>query len=188
MFGSNSLSFANASFNYVNIDEVNANYPYTPQNWTKTNSNATGISGVVNIESSRWANAGFSFARPQKTGINDSDNVLMIRNTSKSYQSYKSDSVNLSANGYALITVEVNAQNLTQGSYGYIFIKNSNDVILATVRVSNTSNWQTYKIYLHNYYTAQDLTAELALGTSENLAQGNIYFDLDVCNKRSELC
>lgn len=177
MFGSNSLSFANASFNYVNIDEVNANYPYSPQNWTKTNSNATGISGVVNIESSRWANAGFSFARPQKTGINDSDNVLMIRNTSKSYQSYKSDGVNLSANGYALITVEVNAQNLTQGSYGYIFIKNSSDVVLATVRVSNTSNWQTYKIYLHNYYTAQDLTAELALGTSENLAQGNIYFD-----------
>ena len=177
MFGSNSLSFTNASFNYIDIDEVNANYPYSPQNWTKTNSNASGISGVVNIESTRWANAGFNFSRPQKTGIDDSDNVLMIRNTSNSYQSYTSKSVSLSADSYALITVEVSADNLTQGSYGYIFIKNSDAVILATVKISNTSKWQTYKIYLHNYYIAQDLTAELALGTSDNLAQGNIYFD-----------
>ena len=37
--------------------------------------------------------------------------------------------------------------------------------------------WQIYKIYLHNYYLAQDLTAELSLGEEAQTAYGIAFFD-----------
>ncbi len=178
MYEASSLTFTNGTFNFINVTEADGNYPYEPQSWTKLNENATGQSGVVNIEENIWKNSGFTFPRPAKADGNFSDNVLMINNQNVTYQGYTSASTNLAADGYALISVETYVRDLNANGYAYIKIKNSNNTVLANIKISNTNNqWQIYKIYLHNYYLAQDLTAELSLGEEAQTAYGIAFFD-----------
>ncbi len=175
------LSFVNGAFNLVDINEENTTYPLTPKNWTQTNENASG-SGVVNLLPETWNNSNLGIVRPAKDDGDFSDNVLMVRNDTANYQGYTSESVNLAADGYALITVDVFTRSISQNGYAYVTIKNANDVVIHQIKLRSTNSWQTYQIYIHNYYVAQDLTATLSLGDEAQTASGVAFFDNCIIN------
>ncbi len=180
MYNTATLTFANGTFNLINVDE-SMRAPYAPQNWTALNENNT-TSGVVNISSVNWAQTGLGFARPAKPNGDYSDNVLMIRNETLSYQGYDSESVSLDADGYAEITFQAYTTNLNASGRAYVTIKNTDGIILHQVEINNTNTWNDYTIYLHNYYVAQDIVAELSLGTEDQNASGRAYFDNVIVN------
>ena len=162
MYPTSTYTFNNFSFNFVEIDslEENLTYPLKPQNWTASNENNTS-SGVVKLS---------------KGSTTSLDNVLRL-STANDYQGYTSESVSLSANAYAQITVEAYAPTLSTGN-AYIIIQNTDGVILAQHKISASNNgWTTYSIYLHNYNASQDLTATLSLGNENETSTGRIFFD-----------
>lgn len=171
-----SLNFANGAFNYVEITEIDSTAPLAPLNWTKQNENASG-SGVVNIKSTNWT---IDIDRP--TNDDDySNNVLMIRNDYISdktgYQGYTSEGVSLTSNGYAEITVKAYTRSISDNGNAFITIKNDDDVILHQIKLKSTNSWQTYKIYLHNYLTAQTVHLSLSLGNENTATTGVAFFD-----------
>ena len=151
----------NFSFNFVEIDSLNENlsYPLQPLNWTQSNANNT-TSGVVQLSKD----------------TSSKDNVLKLQ-TANDYQGYTSESVSLSSDAYARITVEAYIPTLNSGS-AYITIQNADSVVLAQYKISNiTSGWTTYSFYLHNYNASQNLTATLSLGNENETSKGRAFFD-----------
>lgn len=175
----NTLSFANYSFNLVDIEESLV-YPLAPQSWTAANKNNTN-SGVVNINQIVWQNGPFKATyRPSKSGLSnysDNDNVLMLNGASGEYQAYTSDNQTLSANGYAKITFQANLNTMSKA---YVVVKNSNGVTLANIELAKANNyqeWKEYSIYLHNYLNEQTINITLALGTANTSVDGAAFFD-----------
>ena len=161
MYPTSTYTFNNFSFNFVEIDSLNENlsYPLQPLNWTQSNPNNT-TSGVVQLSKD----------------TSSKDNVLKLQ-TANDYQGYTSESVSLSSDAYARITVEAYIPTLNSGS-AYITIQNANSVVLAQYKISNiTSGWTTYSFYLHNYNASQNLTATLSLGNENETSKGRAFFD-----------
>ncbi|MBQ7977606.1 MAG: hypothetical protein IJ301_03360 [Clostridia bacterium] len=171
-----SMTFANGAFNYVQIEDVNTTSPLAPLNWTKQNKNANG-SGVVNIKASNWTQ---NIDRPTNEG-DYSNNVLMIRNdfisATTKYQGYTSESVTLDKDGYAEISVKAFTRSISEGGNAFITLKNADDVIIKQIKLKSTNAWQTYKIYLHNYFVSQTLTLSLSLGDENTSTTGVAFFD-----------
>ncbi|MBO7508124.1 MAG: hypothetical protein J6T39_00575, partial [Clostridia bacterium] len=99
--------FTNGTFNLVNIDTVEATYPYAPQNWTLTQAKETANAknGIINTSADNTA-----LDIPVIPAINNkytNNNVLMIGNISDNYQKYASSTVTISADTYAKITIDV---------------------------------------------------------------------------------
>lgn len=171
-----SLSFKNGAFNYVEINDVNSTSPLAPLDWTKQNDKAND-SGVVNIKSTNWT---LDIDRPTNNG-DYSNNVLMVRNdyisNSTAYQGYTSSTETLSSDGYAEITVKAFTRSISNNGYAFITITNEDDVILNQIKLKSTNSWQTYKIYLHNYMTAQTIKLSLSLGNENTPTTGVAFFD-----------
>lgn len=178
----NTLAFENYSFNLVSFTETDVEktvYPLTPTSWTAGAYNQN--SGVVNISESEWKNVPFVTSCPSKnnlSGYSDKDNVLMLNaNTSGKVQSYTSTSQTLSKDAYAKITFQA---YINSTSTAYVTIKNSNDVVIATMPIekkSSSPTWKEYAIYLHNYMNEQTITATVSLGQSGKTVNGYAYFD-----------
>ena len=170
------LTFSNGSFNFVEIGDEGVSYPLAPKDWTAVNENVVN-SGVVNLLPEIWNSSNINIARPAKPNGDYSDNVLMVRNDALYYQGYTSQSVNLSANGYCLVSVEAYTRSISASGYAAITIKNANNVIIKQIRLPSSNAWESYEIYIKNTFNAQDLTVSLTLGDENKPASGVAFFD-----------
>ena len=165
------LSFANSTFNNVTIEDSNI---FEPEDWTAQNSNNT-TSGVVNVLPANWNEINAKIPCPTKAS-GTSDNVLMIHNDDNaSYQAYSSESVSLSASGYAKISFEVYTKVNSGNSYATIASDSGN--IIYEFQLPNDSGWTTYNLFIKNFSTDINLVLTLGLGKTDSPATGYVFFD-----------
>lgn len=170
------LSFVNGTFNFVEIGEDGVSYPLAPKDWTAVSDNVIN-SGVVNLLPELWSESNLNIARPAKPSGDYSDNVLMVRNDARYYQGYTSGSVNVAADGYALISVEAYTRSISSNGYAAITVRNADNVIIQQIRLPSTNAWESYEIYIKNTFDAQDLTVSLTLGDENTPTSGVAFFD-----------
>ena len=125
----------------------------------------------MNVLPANWNEVGADIACPAKTS---SDNVLMIRSTTPGYQAYISESVSLSADGYAKISFE--AYTAINSGSAYATISSENGV-LYEFELDNALVWNTYNLFIKNYNTDQNVTLSLSLGKESENASGYAFFD-----------
>ncbi len=176
MYPDATMTFNNYAFNLVEIENATTDitYPLTPKNWNAQNE-ANTKSGVVNIKSSIWNNqASLKYiTRPFKT-TDSSDNVLMLNASDGNYQAFTSEAITLSGSAYAKITFDA---NINSNSNAYVVITNKDNVVLSKIKLTKTSGWKNYSLYIQNYLTEQNITATLALGAENESVSGYAFFD-----------
>lgn len=187
MSTSPTLSFSNSAFNIITQND-DTTKPDTPSNWTHQlgDQNATVAYGVVNTSSSiftQYTSLGSEVVNPYTKNGDYTNNALVLRNVSKTYQSYYcADQYTINADTYYLVSLDINLQKdlLGTGTSGaYVYLKDSNNNTLASFRYAgnNTNEWQTLKIYLHSAFESRNITPYLYLGNEQNPTTGVVFFD-----------
>lgn len=187
MSANTSLNFANSAFNSVTPND-DATLPSSPNDWTHItgDENATTVYGVVNTRSTyftQYASLGSEVANPLTKNGDYTNNALVLRNISSTYQGYSCNTnYTISADNYYLMTLDVNLQKDLLGeatSGAYVYLKDNNGNNLASFRYAgnNTNSWQTLKIYIHGSFQDRSVIPYLYLGNNENPTSGVVFFD-----------
>lgn len=187
MSTSPSLNFANSAFNIVTPND-DATLPSAPTDWTHItgDENATTVYGVVNTLSSlfnAYTSLGAEVANPFTKNGDYTNNALVLRNISKTFQAYYCNTnYTITADSYYLMTLDVNLQKdlLSESTSGaYIYLKDNAGNTLASFRYAgnNTNSWQTLKIYIHGAFQDRSVIPYLYLGNQDNQTSGVVFFD-----------
>ncbi len=199
-------TFTNGNFtNFASSDT----YPKSPSSWTKSptgdQSSATDgysfvvsdiVGGIISLDSetyeankSNWNNLAIF---PKNTeGLSEDytadDDVLMLYNKVKAYQTYTSTATSATANSYYKLSVDVRTHAI-DGKGATISLydaANSHDVILATFTgVISNDTWTRYTFYFKTKTTSSSLALKLSLGNDEigkikgeSVTSGYAFFD-----------
>ena len=187
MSTSPTLTFSNSAFNLITQSD-DPTKPDTPQKWThqQGDPNATVAYGVVNTSSSifpQYSSLGSEVVNPYTKNGDYANNALVLRNISKTYQSYYcTDNYTINADKYYLMSLDINLQKDLLGtstSGAYIYLKDNNNNTLAWFRYTgnNTNEWQTLKVYLHGSFQDRNVTPYLYLGNEQTTTTGVVFFD-----------
>ncbi len=178
-FSSNDLYFDNGNFNDVQTTDYSNPYPATPNSWNKVDGNYDQSYGVINtsptefnkLDSTKFSN----LLNPgDPFGMNSSNNVLMMYNSTADIQSYTSATKSLSAKSYYKITLDVQTQN-TPAEIQLVSTINDKEVVLSSIIVeTNILDWQTITMYLYTGYQALDVSVKIILDTTD---YGYVYID-----------
>ena len=179
-FSSNDLYFDNGNFNDVQTTDYSNPYPATPNSWDRVDTGEHDqVYGVINTSNNEFAkldstkfsnllNPGDSF------GMNGSNNVLMMYNSTADIQSYRSATKSLSANSYYKVALDVQTQN-TPVEIQLVSTLNDNEVVLSSIIVeTNLREWQTVTMYLYTGHRAMDVSVKVVLDTDN---YGYAYID-----------
>lgn len=176
-------TIANAYFNFASTS-YDGIYPLAPASWTVGNEDNT-TSGIIctnathfNANSSQYgsiqlSDIGFTPLQYDTNETTANNNLMMIRNSIPSYQSYTSSTYSLSTSSYITVSVDAKAYN---GSVAYIKILSGN-TILSEFRVDNDTEWKTYITNIYSGLTSHTITIEIGLGSETNLVSGYAFFD-----------
>ena len=180
------LNFTNGYFNYSGSD-ADGSTPDEPTNWShsQTDENDITQSGIINVDADKFYtyDLGTNINRPDSTLKH---NVLYLRNYTSTSQSYNNNSSSpMSAidssstdTGYYKFTIDIQIQNTLANSGAYVYLKDGSNNTIAWLKTTATQNeWQTYTIYIKNYYMALSLTPYLYLGTETQPTTGIAFFD-----------
>ena len=181
------LNFANSAFNNITPND-DASLPSAPVDWTHIvgDENATTVYGVVNTLSTNFANytsLGGEVANPHTKNGDYTNNALVLRNISSTYQGYYCNTnYDIVADSYYLMTLDVNLQKdlLSESTSGaYIYLKDSvgNNLAMFRYAGNNTNSWQTLKIYIRGAFQDRSVVPYLYLGTQDNPTSGVVFFD-----------
>ncbi len=186
---SSSRNISNGFFNNVKEITLDGKLPYAPQDFERVDSNTQNISGIINLEESQFESTKLDFGNPStkpqsyvyendSNDTNVSNNVLVMYNSTKSYQTTKSTS-SLSANANTLYSLKVNVfTDITNSLGGANLYLTDGTNVLAQIRDINTQRtWKLFTIYFNNYGSTLSLTAQIGFGREQNSAQGFAYFD-----------
>lgn len=182
------FGITNATFNDVGKASANLTYPLLPANWTYKTSNENNVFyGVINTNNTVYdaAKSQFgNFANPGNpegflsTDI-DTNNILLMHNFNKAYQTVTSSTSSVSANSfyklsfaYKLLATAENQELLNV----YITDKDDN-VIYAEENIATLGSWSNYVVYLSTNSYTNELKVILSLGTEDNLVEGIAYID-----------
>ncbi len=176
------LYIDNGNFNDVQIVNYSTPYPATPTDWTRVDTgDYDQIYGVINTLDSEFAKLDSSkFSNLHNPGdpygVNGSNNVLMMYNSTADIQSYRSETKPLTARSYYKFTLQVQTQN-APAQIQLITTINDSEVVLSSITVNTLDmNWHTVNMYLYTGHQALDVTVKVVLDTS-NSAYGYVYID-----------
>lgn len=182
-----SASIPNGFFDSAYSTEKETSYPLTAEGWTLSQKESVtgGIyAGVVNTyekyfnEFKTNNDYASSFSNPAKDKT-DSNNMYMLYNGVKSYQSIKSTSFSLS-NEYSKITLSLFTQNknLTNKANVTIDIYTDDDVLVFTETLTTSSNWKDdYSAYIKKGENATSCYLVISLGKENAESEGIAYID-----------
>lgn len=181
-----SASIPNGFFDSAYSTEKTTSYPLSAEGWTLSQKEgATGIySGVVNTyekyfnEFKASNDYASSFSNPAKDKT-DSNNIFMLYNGVKSYQSIKSTSFSLSEE-YSKITLSLFTQNknITNKANVTIDIYTDEDVLIFTETLTTSSNWKDdYSAYIKKGENATSCYIVISLGKENAESEGIAYID-----------
>lgn len=183
---------ANSSFNDVKKDEKTLTYPLTPANWTHTAKNENDIDyGVINTNDDIYSNYD-KFANPGNpegfgSTSTDTNNVLLMHNINKTYQSVKSSSFSIDANSYYKLTFTYKmfaTNNKLDSSINpdifnvYIQDENNNTLYAhENITATNDNLWKTYTVYFNTKAYSNTLNLILSLGKENDEVSGIAFID-----------
>lgn len=161
----NSITISNSSFtSYSNTDS----YPYTPSNFTFSESSSNVSHGVININKTTFNSNYDKYGLtkddyPEKTS--KSDNYCLMLNSRKATGDvgYTSKDFTFNKNGSYYVSVEVYTDNVD--SSASLYLKSGADVIGEITGINTQKSWQTYYFFITtNDYENMTLNLGLFLG------------------------
>ncbi|MBQ9786268.1 MAG: hypothetical protein IJW25_02255, partial [Clostridia bacterium] len=177
----------NATFNAVKKAEKDLTYPLIPENWThKVSDKEDVFFGVVNTydkvyEATKAQFGGFANpGNPQGflSVDKDTNNILLMHNYNKAYQSVTSSEFSVEANKYYKLSFDF--KQLTNTPILNVYVQDENASVLyadENIESQNPQTWEKYNIYVStNSYTSK-LKVVISLGTQENQVTGIAYLD-----------
>ncbi len=200
------FTIVNGNFNITQKTEKELTYPLTASNWTLTTdenyNEEYNLTGIINTKADQFkmltdfiteknihttiSNPGLTPAQnvAGATLENSSNNVLMLGNISTTSQSYKSESISMTAGSYYKLSMLVNTQyegnSLTKGAK--ITLANSDFTVKEISNINTNGQWQQIDMFIHvgDMYTSFDLTLAL------NDISGYVFFDDVTLNTSTE--
>lgn len=161
----NSITVSNGSFtSYSNTDS----YPYTPSNFTFSESSSSVSHGVININkttfNSNYDKYGLNKGDyPEKTNKNDNYCLMLNSRKATGDVGYTSKDFTFSKNGSYYVSVEVYTDNVD--SSASLYLKSGADVIGEITGINTQKTWQTYYFFITtNDYENMTLNLGLFLG------------------------
>jgi hypothetical protein len=178
-------------------------YPKTPKTWSSLGDSFGGKSaslsdskyGVISTEETSFdENNQDKYGNIENPGTpggdDDTDkNILMIYNQKPSAVKYKSQSISLPANSYALISLYVKTLDIIPGDannsdfYGATINFSGMDEPVYINGINTAQQWKKYEFFFEGSATsAKTLYIELGLGTgsdadSRGYTSGHVFFD-----------
>lgn len=189
----------NSAFNAVEKTSKQLTYPLTPSNWTHTVSDKNDVVfGVINTNDAVYTSNIDSFkgfanpGNPEGFGsvTTDSNNILLMRNLDKTYQSIKSNDFEISSNSYYKLTFNYNIiETNSETNIFNVYIKDENGQTLYSDQgIARTEGvWKTYTIYINTKAYSNNLNLILSLGQENDNVRGIVYLDNIVLAKDSTM-
>ena len=186
-----SPSVDNGYFNSVINQDSNLTYPIPADKWNQTiKENDSNIWGVVNTNQDVWNNNGLNLANPRnpnfningsfiQTPITDTNNILIVYNKSKSYQSLVGPTITLEKDSCFSLSFDFKSINFNADSSNIlnIYIQDANNNVIFEDFNVESSVWENYEVILKTEYYSTDIKLVLEVGTVDNPAQGVVYLD-----------
>ena len=185
----NSYLISNSAFNVVEKADKTLTYPLTPSNWThKVEDKNDVVFGVINTNSTIYDANKESFkgfanpGNPQGFGSveTDSNNILLMRNLNKTYQSITSSDFDIASNSYYKLSFAYNLiETNSETNIFNVYVKDENgQTLYSDQNIARTDGvWKTYTIYINTKVYSNTLNLILTLGQKEETARGIVYLD-----------
>lgn len=169
------LTIANGMFNDIVIDKITDSYPYSPKSWTNTKTLSNEVfNGIINTENSSAFSSHLS--NPGTiNGLSVKNNVLVIGNVGKNFQTYKSGTFTLSANSYYEISFAVQTQHLVDAKASVKLLTDTR-TLAQIINVESDSVWTTYTFKIATGLNAYTCSINLSLGENAE-GYGYALFD-----------
>ena len=195
----NSYLISNSAFNVVEKAEKQLSYPLTPSNWTQyTDDKNDVVFGVINTNSSVYEVNKEDFkgftnpGNPQGFGSveTDTNNILLMRNVNKTFQSITSNAFDVASNSYYKLSFAYNIiETNSETDIFNVYVKDENNQTLySDQNISRTEGvWKTYTIYINTKAYSNKLNLILTLGQEDETARGIVYLDNVVLAKQENM-
>ena len=190
------LTFTNGTFNNLNNQSQNLEYPIHASDWTADISEEnSSVWGIINTYyklydqiKDEYLGGRANPENPKYQGINipttDTNNILMMWNKGESYQSLISPSFTVSADSYYKLTFNFKtiSDNIDDENILNVYVLADDDTILYEKLGINSNNvadknWSTFEIIFRTSQASKNLKVKLELGTENNTVSGIAYFD-----------
>lgn len=189
------FTISNSSFNDVKKEDKTLTYPLIPNNWTHTAKDKNDIYyGVINTNDKvydvhkdkfgGYANPG----NPNGFGstATDTNNILLMHNVNKTYQSVKSSSFSIDADSYYKLSFDYKVLRTNNDEHLLnVYIQDeNNNTLYANEDLTNTNDkWSKYTIYINTKAYSNTLNLIISLGKENDEVQGLVYIDNVVLTK-----
>ncbi len=165
------------------------NFPYTVKSWTHSvdpNCNEDNYSfGIINTKQ-EYFNTSIGTANPQNPNYNivdpdtltqnsNSNNMLMFKNNSSTYQSATSTEFSLSSSKIYKLSFDCKTQ-VDVGNLGFELISGGK-TISSFDEIQTNGEWKHYTVAIRTGATTQPLTAKFNFGTKQQNAIGFGFID-----------
>lgn len=190
---SNDLGITNGRFNSSQNEKAEENYLVKASDWT-TEMGDKCDSGIVYLYDANAFNNMYSFNREKYpwagifpghinvSSVTSPNNVYLMNNRTKSYQSILSPSFTLSEDGYHKIAFNYYNQNgsdaSTPSKIKIQVIDENGTILFSKDNVSSLDKWGNFEIYFHTHkllsHTAQ---IKISLGEQDKKVSGLVYLD-----------
>ncbi len=184
-YGKNTVSITNS--NFKNYNKNSNKLPYAPKDgWTVIQENSSVVAGIIDTSATTFAdNDNYTLEANPSTYTPSFDNyILAIKSDSNAQYGFKSESIELAANKYYVLTVYCktglrNAQNeLLAGTNGNASIYTSLSDTQCFESINTNGVWNTYSIYFAtDVYNKTNFEVELRIGNKTDGSSGNVFFD-----------
>lgn len=162
-------------------DTPNYSFPFGAQDWKHEVEDDVEDSsyafGVVNTKSSMFDATKIGIANPLNPGFNidQSNNILMFKNSASTHQSASLSSLSLDSSSIYELTFDVNTQ-LTAGVMSFSLLSD-NKAISKFSSISTNGAWKSYKVAIRTNSVSSEIGIKFDFGTKEQNALGFGFVD-----------
>lgn len=192
---SGSPTITNGNFNNITFDK-DGTAPFAPTDWTIDGGDGIRFAGVIQTEASAyqsyidkynelknqgiedhenpylWANL-YANPRNSSNSTSDPNNILMIANSTDSWQKITSPKISLTAS-----TAQKIAFNLKTATTVKISVYGDDGFKLyESKELTTNGNWKTFEIYLQSIAGTNEVYLTVELGNENSTKSGCAYFD-----------
>lgn len=191
-FSSSPASIKNGYFNATENTDADGLYPVKATDWTVEYENErNNVSGVIYLYDAETYNqmyklngydwAGIYPGSPAASNTTTPNNVYMMFNKSNSYQSIKSTSYTLNADGYYKLSFDYYTQDisgLNDAKLKIEVVDENGITIYSKTDLASMTTWKNMQILFHTAPTiSHNITIKVSLGDQDNACGGIAYVD-----------
>ena len=189
---SSEYGITNATFNSVKKEDINLTYPLVPNSWTHKESDELDVVyGVVNTYEPAYNAYSANYDNIANPGNpdgflstdKDTNNILVMHNINKAYQSITSTKFKVEANKYYKLSFDYKLiETSLDTDLLNIYVKDENgNVLYADENLSSTNfAWSKYQIFVSTNSYTNELTLTISLGTEKSQVKALAYLD-NIC-------